>query len=447
MKVESKNEYTVAVTNDTSKRGKSGDNIGKILPYAESFDSLLHMHTMGFYSEALEDFAGDWNVMKGSLNLPEIQKGITVVKQPLAYKCEIIVEAGVQIMTVKAENLSRLPEEPSNVTLSSSSCQEESIAAPKIPWRVGALARCIGRSGRFSGLGRESKMCCISAVNLEQNKVSVCVTTQEGTLSELGVATIGDLVCLANRHHDVIDGPLVPGQRATILAIDNNLVLVQVLPDKSKKEAREGGFSFTAPQPGAFGFAAPPQPGALSFTRTQSNGFDEKTNWWYHAQVLAPYEFSSALPAQASSSHTISCTPVAKSGCANRGVFFDVVNIGKQSMTIVQLVAAANDDNIATKLFVCKKGACKGNETNVSSWRQVWSGTLKDHKPTTIVIQEIITIESGKKQGFLLHTEKNKVLYSKQVVRHCFLLLFLSLHFALCFSIILVDVSRTCCCC
>ena len=72
-----------------------------------------------------------------------MQKGITVVKQPLAYTCEVIVEAGVQIMTVKAENLCRLPEKPSNVTLSSSSCQEESIAAQKTPWRVGALARCI----------------------------------------------------------------------------------------------------------------------------------------------------------------------------------------------------------------------------------------------------------------------------------------------------------------
>ena len=63
MKVESKQKYTVEVTKDTIKSGKSGDNIGKIL--AESFDSLMRMHTIGFYSEALEDFAGDWNVMKG----------------------------------------------------------------------------------------------------------------------------------------------------------------------------------------------------------------------------------------------------------------------------------------------------------------------------------------------------------------------------------------------
>ena len=93
-----------------------------------------------------------------------------------------------------------------------------------------------------------------------------------------------------------------------------------------------------------------------------------------------------------------------------------MVNIGKQSMTIVQLVAAANEDDTNATLFACKKGACKGLETTASSWRQVWKGTLKDHKPTTLVMQESITIESGEKQGFLLHTEKHRVLYSKQVL-------------------------------
>jgi len=95
-------------------------------------------------------------------------------------------------------------------------------------------------------------------------------------------------------------------------------------------------------------------------------------------------------------------------------VFFDVVNTSSEPIFITQIEAGAYGGTRETSLFVCEKGACKGNETESSSWRVVWKGTLTTRTASSCVLTSQVKLAPGKVQGFLLHTDKDGVLYSSQ---------------------------------
>ena len=95
-------------------------------------------------------------------------------------------------------------------------------------------------------------------------------------------------------------------------------------------------------------------------------------------------------------------------------MFFDVVNTSSEPIFITQIEAGAYGGTRETSLFVCEKGACKGNETESSSWRVVWKGTLTTRTASSCVLNPQVKLAPGKVQGFLLHTDKDGVLYSSQ---------------------------------
>jgi hypothetical protein len=96
-------------------------------------------------------------------------------------------------------------------------------------------------------------------------------------------------------------------------------------------------------------------------------------------------------------------------------VFFDVVNTSSEPIYITEIEAGAYSGQREASIFACQHGACRGYETDSSSWRTVWKGTLNHKSATSCVLRTDmaqVRLAPGEVQGFLLHSERDGVLYS-----------------------------------
>ena len=189
----------------------------------------------------------------------KIVRAVRTWMRSLTYMCEFRVDGKLQVVPVKARNLSWLPGKPSNSPLPDQTCDgpgqadgNDAIAGQnsnagqggtESPWQVGALVRLLdtpssGSSALAPGRGARS-IGCISAVHLEDSKVSVCVFADaESCLSDCGDVKIGAEVRLAIGYAAVQDaskGPLVAGQKGSVKALQDGLVLVESIGQDNVK--------------------------------------------------------------------------------------------------------------------------------------------------------------------------------------------------------------------
>ena len=176
---------------------------------------------------------------------------VTASGPDVTYMCEFRVDGKLQVVPVKARNLSWLPGKPSNFPLPDQTC-DDAIAGQnsnagqggtESPWQVGALVRLLdtsssGSSALAPGRGARS-IGCISSVHLEDSKVSVCAFAgADSCLSDCGDVKIGAEVCLAFGYAQVQDaskGPLVAGQKGSVKALQDGLVLVESIGQDNVK--------------------------------------------------------------------------------------------------------------------------------------------------------------------------------------------------------------------
>jgi hypothetical protein len=344
--------------------------------------------------------------------------------------CEFRVDGKLQVLPVEASKLSWLPGKPSNFPLPDQTC-DDAIAGQnsnagqggtESPWQVGALVRLLDTSSSGSSVlapGRGARSIgCISGVNLEDNKVSVCVSADAGSCLSYGDVKIGAQVCLALGYAQVQNaskGPLNAGQQGSVKALQDGLVLVE------------------------------------------SSGQDKvKALWWYAPEALALASTSGLLqqmPVQ--KNHSVCCDIIGSSNPRNKGVFFNVVNTSSDPIRITTIEAGAFAQQPASPatggfgafgaspatggfgqpvagptppmraprlshsacLFACKHGACAGHETDSSSWRVVWKGELSDMSATScprVFTLAGVRLAPGEVQGFLLHCEQASVCYSSE---------------------------------
>ena len=132
-----------------------------------------------------------------------------------------------------------------------------------------------------------------------------------------------------------------------------------------------------------------------------SDGNKRLRDNWYHpaALALAPVSVS-----KEDSPNAVCLDSIKDAGACNKGVFFDVVNSSNDPIFITQIEAGAfgvyGYGTRKTSLFVCEKGACKGNESESSSWRVVWKGTLTTRTASSCVLNPQVKLAPGKVQGF-----------------------------------------------
>ena len=296
-----------------------------------------------------------------------------------AYVCELGVDGDIQLATVNVKHLVRLPGKPSNSPVGS--VHLPPAGGVRTPWRVGTLVRLVGR-----GMGRNSlptlgqtvsildkgrataSVGCIASVNHDDKTVCVCVAkSTECTLEEGEGAKIGDTVRLATNYasvQDAVQGPLLPGQTATVVACQDGLVLVKYV---------QTGAAPVATSP----VTACPNPECGS----------EPVQWWYDPAALVLVQWESTVLktscahavaescalsrmvsvgggvhehdfdccsdplgtlimrvccGQAGSRLKVACEDIHAAG--NRsdcGVFFDVCNTGRRSVVITEIVAGA----------------------------------------------------------------------------------------------------------
>ncbi len=108
-------------------------------------------------------------------------------------------------------------------------------------------------------------------------------------------------------------------------------------------------------------------------------------------------------------------SPVAFAGWSNKGVFFNIINRGKKPVRILDFEAgAANGGNRDATMYVCKAGACSGNETDPGKWYSTWHGRLMSKRPSLVELSGGgVVVEAGKIMGFFLHSATDGVCYSR----------------------------------
>ncbi len=95
---------------------------------------------------------------------------------------------------------------------------------------------------------------------------------------------------------------------------------------------------------------------------------------------------------------------------SNKGVFFNVVNKAADTDVVVTgLEAGASYGTRRATLWVCGRGACKGNEGEEGAWRAVWTGDLMERKTTQVPLGEGVVVRAGSALGCLLHARENGV--------------------------------------
>jgi hypothetical protein len=170
-------------------------------------------------------------------------------REAVTYMCELVVDGKIEVSPIKASHLSLLPGKPSNSSLPHLAPESHREPAQQddedadafagqgvkkdSPWQVGTLVRLLddttdSNSHLAPGRGARS-IGCIASVDLHHNKVSVYVCTDRA-LSECSHVKIGDKVRLVTGYaavYDAIQGPMVPGQIASVKALQDGLVLVE----------------------------------------------------------------------------------------------------------------------------------------------------------------------------------------------------------------------------
>jgi len=167
----------------------------------------------------------------------------------ITYKCELVVDGKMQVSLVKASHLCRLPGKPSNSLPELPPEQEgekdkhDSNAGKggkESPWKVGTLVRLLDNFSESSSNLSSSHLApgrgprsigCIASVDLKHNKVSVLVSAGlDRSLTDCSDVKIGDQVRLASGYaavYDAVQGPMVPGQTASVKGLQDGLVLVE----------------------------------------------------------------------------------------------------------------------------------------------------------------------------------------------------------------------------
>jgi hypothetical protein len=215
------------------------------------------------------------------------------------YMCELVLDGKIQVSPIRASHLSLLPGKPSNSSLPDLAPERHrepgqqdeqdanALAGRGVkkdsPWQVGTLVRLLDEtsdSDSHLAPGRGARSIgCIASVDLHHNKVSVCVSTDR-CLSKCGDVKIGDKVRLFTRYaavYDAVQGPMVPGQTASVKALQDGLVLVE--------SVGEGGV---------------------------------KAKWWYEPAALV---LASASISQEDSQNAVCFDSITDAGACNNGEF------------------------------------------------------------------------------------------------------------------------------
>ena len=214
--------------------------------------------------------------------------------------------------------------------------------------------------------------------------------------------SVGSKVRLTADYKKVEDaelGPLKPGDTGILKGDDKSDVPFQVeAPDGTLWHYKEGAIEEIPAEPLAAEKAA----------------LASKTHWWYAPEALVLTSTSGPVPTSGpvQTQQTVCCDSIGSAGSSNRGVFFNVVNTSSDPILITEIEAGAYGSSKDASLFACKHGACAGHETDSSAWRTIWKGTLNENSATPCIPTAKVRLAPGEVQGFLLHSDRDGVLYS-----------------------------------